>query len=138
MGSIDNIVNLTPSQLETLRETGSVRVVVKMEPQPYTHEGPCVTTVVWPTVFGEAHYAVGETPRPKDIDSTLPSPGTIETIDWMDCEWVERGCGRFWEVVQDHWKELGLTKLPDKIDDEDTWVWTAMLRRKDDDGQQED
>lgn len=78
------MTTLTPSQLQTLRKTGSVRVVVKMEPQPdEVLDGHRPGIVTYSPVTG-SHF--------QDIPNPLPSPRTIETVDGMRCEWVERGC----------------------------------------------
>lgn len=114
------MTDLTPSQLKTLRETGSVRVVVKMEPQPtgFIDYGNKRTS---PTVG---------LLNPYPIPNPLPSPGTIETIDGMECEWVERGCKQRANLTAD---EIG--KMGDQgrwCMDLNEWIWTAIVRRKDD------
>ena len=100
-------MNLTPSQLETLRKTGSVRVVVPMEPQPTEfYKG----VPVFAQPMNEPHQIV----------SPLPSPGTTETIDGMECEWVERGCRKLIDAYST------------RTDEVLKWYWTAIVRRKDD------
>ena len=167
---------LTPSQLATLRETGSVRVVVNMQHQP---QQTLHDKRLW--LYDDDLYMWGDPPRISnefiDAASPLPSPGTIETFDGMRCEWVERdvqqikqdrldedACEERWfcpngplcrgcystrdcdggiiepgymncscgaHSYSEIWaagvkRDYGIVTTPD------TWLWTAIVRRKDD------
>ena len=144
--------DFTPSQLETLRETGSVRVVVKMDPQPDGFREHNGTPYVW------QYDPRRRRKRGYEIESPLPVNGYSETIDGMECEWVERGCEQAKELTEEHRVECGYRLQPEvQVDSDgapmqephmttgiqlerdlglelrgDTWLWTAIVRRKDD------